>query len=51
MGGHPSLDTGRMQQQIESLMTEKRMLEERNRALSSRAQPGGMDQAVIVRVV
>ena len=39
---------GRLRQQLDQVLRDNRGLEERNRALSSRAQPGGMDQAVMV---
>ena len=42
---------GRLQQQLDKVLRENRALEERNRALSSRAQPGGMDQTITVSFV
>ena len=41
---------GRLRQHLDQVLRDNRVLEERNRALSSRAQPGGMDQAVMVRI-
>ena len=41
---------GRLRQQLDQVLRDYRRLEERNRALSSRVQPGGMDQAVVVKI-
>jgi hypothetical protein len=41
---------GRLRQHLDQVLRDNKALQERNKALSSRAQPGGMDQAVMVRI-
>ena len=41
---------GRLRQHLDRVLRDNKTLDERCKALSSRAQPGGMDQAVKVKI-